>query len=133
MGDSLNQHISSQINRMVNDPGYLDSIIDNHNWYSSFDMKNFKQKSSFYIKNASKWNKYDTGGYTGDWNSSEGRPAILHEKELVLNKQDTKNILDSVTVMRSIMASMSGNIISKLGSLTSINSTTSSFGNNSML
>jgi len=82
-------------------------------------LKNFKQNSSFYLKNASKWNKYDTGGYTGNWNSSEGRPAILHEKELVLNKQDTKNILDSVTIMRSIMASMSGNIISKLGNLSS--------------
>ena len=32
---------------------------------------------------------------------------------------DTKNILDSVTIMRSIMASMSGNIISKLGNLNS--------------
>ena len=31
---------------------------------------------------------YDTGGYTGKW-GPEGKLATLHEKELVLNKQDT--------------------------------------------
>ena len=134
LGSSLNEHVSSQIQRMANNAEYRNSILNNYEWYKSFDMKNFKQKSSFYLKNASKWsNAFDTGGYTGDWNSSEGRVAILHEKELILNKQDTKNILDSVTIMRSIMASMSGNIISKLGSLTSVNPTTSSFGGNSSM
>ena len=34
---------------------------------------------------------YDTGGYTGNWNSSDGKLALLHKKELVLNKDDTKN------------------------------------------
>ena len=46
--------------------------------------------------------KMASGGYTGDWNSSEGRLAILHEKELVLNKKDTSNILDAVNIVRSI-------------------------------
>jgi hypothetical protein len=32
--------------------------------------------------------KFDTGGYTGKW-GPEGKLATLHEKELVLNKQDT--------------------------------------------
>ena len=45
---------------------------------------------------------YDTGGYTGDWNSSEGKLAILHEKELVLNKDDTKNILGTVEMVRKL-------------------------------
>jgi hypothetical protein len=31
---------------------------------------------------------YDTGGYTGSW-GSEGKLAILHEKELVLSSEDT--------------------------------------------
>ena len=44
---------------------------------------------------------YDTGGYTGKW-GSEGRLAMLHEKELVLNKQDTPNILSAVKIARSI-------------------------------
>jgi len=48
-----------------------------------------------------KLKKFDTGGYTGSW-GSEGRLALLDEKELVLNKQDTANILDAVKVSRSI-------------------------------
>lgn len=45
--------------------------------------------------------KFDTGGYTGAWGSS-GRMAMLHEKELVLNKQDTTNLLSSVDILRGI-------------------------------
>ena len=44
---------------------------------------------------------FDTGGYTGEW-GSDGKAAILHEKELVLNKDDTKNILDAVNIIRNI-------------------------------
>lgn len=45
---------------------------------------------------------YDTGGYTGDWNSSDGKIAMLHEKELVLNKEDTANMLKIVDSVREI-------------------------------
>lgn len=44
---------------------------------------------------------FDTGGYTGVWGSS-GRLAFLHEKELVLNADDTTNILKSIEMIRSI-------------------------------
>ena len=44
---------------------------------------------------------FDTGGYTGEW-GPEGKLAWLHEKELVLNKKDTDNILDAVSIARSI-------------------------------
>ena len=43
---------------------------------------------------------YDTGGYTGEWAGGDGRLALLHSKELVLNKDDTKNILDTVQILR---------------------------------
>lgn len=43
----------------------------------------------------------DTGGYTGEW-GSQGRAAILHEKELVLNKADTENILNAVKIIRDV-------------------------------
>jgi hypothetical protein len=36
--------------------------------------------------------KMNTGGYTGAW-GPEGRIAMLHEKELVLNPDDTANFL----------------------------------------
>ena len=42
-----------------------------------------------------------TGMYTGDW-GPEGKLAILHEKELVLNKTDTANILSAVDVIRNL-------------------------------
>ena len=42
---------------------------------------------------------FDTGGYTGEW-GAEGRMAMLHEKELILNKEDTKNILAAVNSIR---------------------------------
>lgn len=44
---------------------------------------------------------YRSGGYTGDWNSPDGKWALLHQKELVLNTQDTENILSAVNIVRS--------------------------------
>lgn len=44
---------------------------------------------------------FDTGGYTGSWDSS-GRLAMLHQKELVLNAEDTVNFLDAVNIVREI-------------------------------
>lgn len=46
---------------------------------------------------------FDTGGYTGEWGST-GRLAVLHEKELILNKEDTSNILDAVSLIRQMTA-----------------------------
>jgi TP901 family phage tail tape measure protein len=42
---------------------------------------------------------FDTGGYTGEWGAT-GKMAFLHEKELILNKEDTKNILAAVNGIR---------------------------------
>jgi hypothetical protein len=42
---------------------------------------------------------FKTGGYTGEW-GPEGKLAILHEKELVLDKDDTKNLLDSMEILK---------------------------------
>ena len=66
--------------------------------------------------------EYDTGGYTGSWanGDKDGRLAVLHQKELVLNSEDTKNILSAVDIVRSIGASMRDRI----------NSLTSKFNNN---
>ena len=45
---------------------------------------------------------YDTGGFTGNWGDEEGRLALLHKKELVLNKTDTANLLNAMEIMREI-------------------------------
>ena len=59
---------------------------------------------------------YDTGGYTGAWGDT-GRLALLHEKELVLNKEDTKNLLDAVSILRNVMGNFSGNMMTRLDSI----------------
>ena len=63
---------------------------------------------------------YDTGGYTGDWHSSEGKVAMLHEKELVLNKHDTENMLDAVNVVRHIVASLDGSMLGRLADMSAL-------------
>ena len=50
---------------------------------------------------------YDTGGYTGTWTDGDsaaknGKLAYLHQKELVLNENDTKNLLAAVKMIRTL-------------------------------
>ena len=45
----------------------------------------------------------DSGGYTGDW-GPEGKLAVLHEKELVLNQNDTQNLLSTVSLIRELVS-----------------------------
>lgn len=54
------------------------------------------------IQKGKLWTGFDTGGYTGEWNSTDGKLALLHEKELVLNKQDTSNMLEIVKSVRTL-------------------------------
>ena len=49
---------------------------------------------------------FDTGGYTGDWGTSDGKIAVLHQKELVLNAADTRNMLKAVKVTRDMAPSL---------------------------
>lgn len=53
-----------------------------------------------------------TGGYTGDWNDSSGKLAVLHKKELVLNESDTSNMLKAVDVVRDLVSNNSSADIS---------------------
>lgn len=55
-------------------------------------------KDNFYTHFAS-------GGYTGEW-GSYGKLAVLHEKELVLNKTDTSNLLASVDLLDHILQTL---------------------------
>jgi len=49
--------------------------------------------------------QFNTGGYTGSW-GPDGRWALLHQKELVLNQEDTSNILSAVGIIRHIIDSI---------------------------
>ena len=56
-----------------------------------------------------------TGMYTGSWAGADveenGRLAFLHQKELVLNADDTQNFLDATQILRTI--DLSTNMFSK--------------------
>lgn len=102
--------------------GYYTSYKDTPNWtwhndagwYEVFNMNNGMTALST-NGGADLWawvenehlTKYKTGGYTGIWegglDADDGRLAVLHQKELVLNQQDTKNILDAVQIVRSTL------------------------------
>lgn len=43
---------------------------------------------------------------TGDWAGDDGRIAMLHKKELVLNSEQTEHILSSAKLMDSVMRMM---------------------------
>lgn len=62
---------------------------------------------------------FRSGGYTGDWEGTDGKLGILHQKELVLNAADTKNILDAVDITRKVADSINMNMLSRIGQLTS--------------
>jgi hypothetical protein len=51
-----------------------------------------------------------TGGYTGEWGDTSGKLAFLHEKELVLNADDTKNFLSGINTIRDLSSSVGGSI-----------------------
>lgn len=71
------------------------NIQANNTWYKTKDEVNEKLKQLGISTFAS-------GGYSGDW-GPEGKLAILHEKELVLNQNDTQNILSTVSLIRELV------------------------------
>ena len=72
------------VNSEFKDDQYYDSVI-----------KEVVNKND--LKNAI---EFATGGYTGNWGSDEGRLAVLHEKELVLNEKDTDNLLEMIKMIK---------------------------------
>ena len=81
---------------MVTSGDYRDGLETGNNWQNYTN-----DKWNYEIVYTAPPSGYDTGGYTGDW-GPEGKLAVLHEKEIVLNKYDTQNILQAVETVRSI-------------------------------
>lgn len=75
---------------------FLNNIEENNTWYKDKNAVNAAlQKLGI--------STFSTGGYTGDW-GPEGKLAILHEKEVVLNAEDTSNLLHAVSFIRDIIS-----------------------------
>lgn len=63
--------------------------------------------------------RFDTGGYTGSWydgglDSKDGKLALLHQKELILNATDTENILAAVEAVRAFTDNVKTSLLSNL-------------------
>lgn len=43
--------------------------------------------------------------------------AMLHEKELVLNKKDTENMLNAVEILRNITSTLDTNMLARLANI----------------
>lgn len=96
----------------MSDTDYNNFIANGHAWETAQKTNNQKEMDRLSATNDSLRNKYNipdgeypsfaSGGYTGDFGKS-GKLAVLHEKELILNKDDTKNMLDIVSIVRNIV------------------------------
>ena len=74
------------------------------------------------VKNWMNPTRFDTGGYTGSW-GSDGRLAMLHEKELILNQDDTNNILRAVDLVRNLDASITQRLANYMNAIDNFFST----------
>ena len=71
---------------------------------------------------------FDTGGYTGKWGDNSGRLALLHQKEIVLNAEDTKNFLSAIELVREIANIIDLNAAAASGAFGALSSATSVHG-----
>ncbi len=77
--------------------------------------KSFSNSRSYYAGYGP--SAFSSGGYTGEWPGNFGKIGILHEKEIVLNQDDTKNILDTVSILRSLSGNLQGAMAARLSGL----------------
>ena len=85
--------------------------FDNEIWYKTRESTTPSYHSgSSWITYSDPYKYYDTGGYTGAW-GPEGKLAVLHEKELILNKHDTENFLTATNILREISDMLDNNAL----------------------
>ena len=126
----FSQDIANQRNRGISDEDILNLIIKKLNLGTLSYPSSQNSGNGNIITQGVDWLKdifgFATGGYTGDWSSDDGKLAVLHQKELVLNASDTENILGAVSAIRdlssinsSIQAAVAESIASALGRISS--------------
>lgn len=115
--NSIDEAINDLLKQSLGSGEVSDAIADS-NIYWLDNKKLWDNNSVLSTKYA---RKFDTGGYTGEWDNS-GRLAVLHQKELVLNKDDTENILNAVEFVRGIASSIGASLLSQLAGMTNATS-----------
>lgn len=103
---------------------YINAHASNGDIYSAWASKRDQLRQFYY-------GSFDTGGYTGEW-GLDGKLALLHEKELVLNADDTTNFLKAIDVVRQISDMIDLNALSSAGGLSSLFAATASSSNQNL-
>ena len=116
--DSLGQWVSgkSSFFKKINTfyiENYLGSIWKNYRTRRKYTQYYDNKNKRHFIDVGS----FDTGGYTGDWVGQQGRLALLHKKELVLNAKDTKNMLDMIGISKKALDGLREKSFSSLSKL----------------
>lgn len=119
--------------------GLLDYLAD-HGYISNENLEKKRQTMSddeilkwmmtLPVLNTTTASHFASGGYTGDWGNDDGKFAVLHQKELVLNADDTSNMLEAVSIIRqlsginsSIQSAIAESIAAALGRISGVNGT----------
>ena len=89
---------------------------DDYKWYAAAYSQGYGMLDDIIEWLIDRGISLDTGGYTGSW-GSDSKLAFLHEKELVLNEQDTANILAATAAVRDITRMIDGNTQAALGAM----------------
>ncbi|UUV46192.1 tape measure protein [Bacillus phage vB_BanS-Thrax2] len=89
--------INSSISRRILNGANVQILGDNGEWWK-VRFSNSRGTTEGYA-NKKYIKAFDTGGYTGDWAGNDGKMALLHKKEQVLNQNDTKNLFDTVKLV----------------------------------
>lgn len=86
----------------------------------NYNPKKWESQGYSYYKKFG-YSSFDTGGYTGRWSDGDasvknGKLAVLHQKELVLNEHDTENMLKIIQAVRSITSELRTGVLNGLSS-----------------
>lgn len=107
----------SQIYKSLTQNG---AVYEGGGWWNFYPENRSRLKTIIATtKNGNKGKSFATGGYTGEWSNgdTEGRVAMLHQKELVLNKTDTENMLAAVQAIRDFSPELIASIRAKLSAV----------------
>lgn len=86
--------------------GYWATWQDTVNLHKYFgggdDYRGSASQNTFILNKLRDIMGFRTGGYTGEWFGDGGKLAMLHQKELVLNQSQTRDILDTANIVKEM-------------------------------
>lgn len=93
IGDNLSKITQEDLNKMDAISRYDETVKESGNSVSKVNQS---------IGTLAGVGQAATGAYTGDWNGSDGKLMFLHQKELILNKDETKAFFNVASLLEKI-------------------------------